>query len=115
MGSKTTADGLNLKFDHDDDPQAEASFVVEASDGSKRNSIAHSLTVRLGQEFETHHVHTMGFVFRVRLRGTGPVIGKEVRIQMHVRSDGTPWRAAIENDDEIAACRRSFGEQSRPI
>ena len=35
LGSKTTADGLNLKFDHDDDPQAEASFVVEAPDGSK--------------------------------------------------------------------------------
>ncbi len=36
------------------------------------------MTVRLGADFETHHVHTMGYVFRVRMRGTGPVVGKEV-------------------------------------
>jgi hypothetical protein len=103
LGSRTTADGLNLKFDHDDDPEAEATFLVDPSKTKQGNMLAHSLTVRLGSEFESHHVHTRGYVFRVRMRGTGPVVGKEVRIQMHVASDGTPYGGRVENDDDTDA------------
>lgn len=103
LGSKTTADGLNLKFDHDDDPQAEASFLVSGAERPLQNGMANRLTVRLEADFETHHVHTMGYVFRVRMRGTGPVVGKEVRIQIHVYGDRTPWKAMIENDDDTDA------------
>ena len=30
LGAMTVADGLNLRFDHDDDPEAEASLFVPA-------------------------------------------------------------------------------------
>lgn len=103
LGSKTRAEGLHLRFDHDDDPQAEASFLIDPATSGKGNTLAHRVTVRLGDAFETHHVHTRGYVFRVRLRGTGPVVGKEVLIQMHVRSDGTPWGGRVENDDDTDA------------
>ena len=103
LGSKTTARGLDLKFDHDDDPQAEASFFVEAGPGRTGSSLANRMTVRLGPDFETHHVHTRGYVFRVRLRGTEPVMGKEVRIQMHVGGDGRPIGGRVENDDDTDA------------
>jgi hypothetical protein len=103
LGSKTTAEGLNLKFDHDDDPQAEASFLIDPAMTREGNTLAHRVTVRLSDEFETHHVHTRGHVFRVRLRGTGSVVGKEVLIQMHVMSDGTPWGGRVEHDDDTDA------------
>jgi hypothetical protein len=74
LGSKTTARGLDVKFDHDDDPQAEASFFAEGAADESRNTLANRTTVRLGSVFETHHVHTRGYVFRVRLRGTGDVV-----------------------------------------
>ena len=101
LGSLTTADGLNLRFDHDDDPKAEASFVIE--DRKLVSSLGQRITVRLTDTFETHHVHTRGDVFRVRLRGTGPVIGREVRIQMHVFGDGKPRCGRVENDDDTDA------------
>jgi hypothetical protein len=103
LGSKTTAEGLRLRFDHDDDPQAEATFLADPSRPRQGNTLAHSLTVRLGSDFETHHVHTRGYVFRVRIRGTDPVVGKEVRIKMHVANDGTPYGGRIENDDDTDA------------
>lgn len=103
LGSKTTANGLHLRFDHDDDPEAEATLLADPRRPEKSSTLAHRLSVRLGDEFETHHVHTRGFAFRVRMRGTGPVVGKEVRIQMHVRGDGTPWGGTIENDDDTDA------------
>lgn len=101
LGSRTMADGLRLKFDHDDDPEAEASFVIE--DRTRTNSLAQRKTVRLTGDFETHHVHTRGYVFRVRVRGTGAVVGKEIRIQMHVHGDGKPYCGRVENDDDIEA------------
>ena len=101
LGKLTTADGLRLKFDHDDDPQAEASFMVE--ERNVINALGQRLTVRLTDDFETHHVHNRGYVFRVRLRGTGPVVGKEVRIQMHVHGDGKPYCGKVENDDDTDA------------
>lgn len=101
LGSRTVADGLRLRFDHDDDPQAEASFMIE--DREKLNALANRKRVRLSEAFETHHVHTRGHVFRVRLRGTGGVVGKEVRIQMHVHSNGDPYCGRVENDDDTDA------------
>lgn len=103
LGSRTTADGLNLKFDHDDDPQAEATFLVDPSRPKQKNTLAHTMTVTLGSDFETHHVHTRGYVFRGRMRGTVPVVGKEVRIQMHVAGDGQPYGGRVENDDDTDA------------
>jgi len=50
LGSKTVADGLKLRFDHDDDPQAEATFLVDPSVTKKRNSLSLRNTVRLGFE-----------------------------------------------------------------
>ena len=103
LGSRTTAEGLRLRFDHDDDPQAEASFLVGDSERRSSTTLANRKTVRLAEEFETHHVHTRGYVFQVRLRGAGPVVGKEVRIQMHVDGNGEPFCGRIENDDDTDA------------
>lgn len=103
LGSKTTADGLRLRFDHDDDPQAEALFPADPGGATKTSSLAHKRTVRLGADPETHHVHTRGYVFRVRMHGTGAVIGKQVQIQMRVAGDGTPIGGQIENDDDTDA------------
>ena len=103
LGSKTTADGLKLKFDHDDDPEAEATFLVNPSVTKKRNSLSLRTAVRLGSDFQTHHVHTRGHVFRVRMRGTGPVVGKQVKLLMHVEGNGTPFGGGVENDDDTDA------------
>lgn len=101
LGSETTAEGLNLRFDHDDDPQAEASFMVE--DRSVKNSLANRMTIRLSDAFKTHHVHTRSYVFRVSVRGTGAVVGKEIRIVMRVHGDGKPFCGRVENDDDTDA------------
>lgn len=103
LGSKTVADGLKLRFDHDDDPEAEATFLVDPTVTKKRNTLALRSTVRLGSDFQTHHVHTRGYVFRVRMRGTGSVMGKQVKIQMHVEGNGTPFGGTVENDDDTDA------------
>lgn len=103
LGSRTTADSMRLKFDHDDDPQAEATFLADPSKPEKRNTLSNMHTVRLAKDFETHHVHTRGYVFRARLRGTEPVVGKEVRLLMKVNGNGTPHGGGVENDDDIDA------------
>lgn len=103
LGSRTRADGLKLRFDHDDDPQAEASLLVPAGGRASRGALANSRTIRLAPEFETHHVHTAGHVFRLRLRGTGEVAGREVRIQMAVDDAGRPFAGRVENDDDTDA------------
>jgi hypothetical protein len=36
----------------------------------------------------------------VRLRGTEPVVGREVKIQMHVEGPGKPICGRVENDDD---------------
>jgi hypothetical protein len=100
LGQKTTADGLNLKFDHDDDPWAQASYLPRGGRDTARSTTANRKTVRLRRDLETHHVHTRGYVFRVRMRGTEPVIGKAIKVQMHVRGDGTPHCGRVENDDD---------------
>lgn len=97
MGQKTTARGLDIKFDHEDDPWAEATLLASGVREPLRNTLAHRFTVRLGGDFETHHVHTSGHVFRVRLRGTGSVVGKDVLILMKVAGDGLALRG---NDRE---------------
>ena len=51
LGSKTSADGLELRFDHDDDP----------------------------------------------------VVGKQVKLLMHVEGNGTPFGGGVENDDDTDA------------
>lgn len=104
LGSKTRAEGLNLRFDHDDDPQAEATLFVPAPERGRRgNTFGHALTIRLTDAFETHHVQTSGFVFRVRLRGDAAVAGKEVRILMKVSAGKRPYGGQIENDDDTDA------------
>jgi hypothetical protein len=103
-GSKTQADGLNLRFDHDDDPQAEATLLVpEFERASRSNTFSHVLTIDLSKDWETHHLHTSGYVFRVRLRGDSAVAGKQVRLKMVVGSDGRPYGGRIENDDDTDA------------
>ena len=101
LGSKTTADGMNLRFDHDDDPEAEASFMIE--DRGKASSLANRMTIRLTDAFETYHVHTRGYIFRVSVRGTGPVVGKDIRMAMRMHTDGKPYCGRIENDDDTDA------------
>jgi hypothetical protein len=103
LGSRTSADGLRLRFDHDDDPQAEATFLVDPAGCAKANTLSHRMTVRLGADYESFHVHTRGHAFRVRMRGTGAVVGKEVCIMMRVRGDGTPLGGKVENDDDTDA------------
>lgn len=104
LGSKTTTRGLDVRFDHDDDPQAEATLFVQegAGDGST-STLANRITVDLEDEFVTHHVHTAGFVFRIRLRGTGQVVGRQTRIQMVVDGKGQPVGGRMENDDDTRA------------
>lgn len=103
-GRKTTVDGLNLRFDHDDDPQAEATLRAPGvGSGASRNHFSNNRTIRLGADFETHHVHTGGYVFRVSIRGTGKVVGKEVRLQMLVTPNGEAYGGRIENDDDTDA------------
>lgn len=99
-GSATQARGLNLRFEHDDDPQAEATMLAPGRSGRGRNVLTNVRTIRLPAEFEDHHVHTSGYIFRVRLRGTGSVVGKEVRLGMLVDGKGAPHGARIENDDD---------------
>ena len=103
LGSKTEANGLHLRFDHNDDPQAEASFMADGGERSVINAMGVRRTVRLTEEFSTHHVHNRGYVFRVSVRGTPPVVGKEVKIQMHVHGDGEPYCGKVENDDSLDA------------
>lgn len=104
LGSKTTANGVHLRFDHDDDPQAEAILLAPADERSDSgNGYANRKTVDLTDTFQTHHVHTSGYVFQIRMRGTGGVIGRQVRLQMHVTTDGRPARGQIENDDDTRA------------
>lgn len=102
VGKATTVDGLRIKFDHDDDPLAEATLVLPG--GRKGGAgVSRRITVRLGADFETYHAHTAGHVFRVRMRGTGSVIGKEVCIMMKPGEGGRPYGGRIENDDDTDA------------
>lgn len=101
LGSKTTARGLDLLFEHDDDPQARAVLRVPGGPEKKPATlVTNTVVVRLTADFETHHVHSAGYVFRVRLRGTGPVVGREVQIQMPVAGRNRPFGGRIENDDD---------------
>lgn len=103
LGSRTSAQGLNLKFDHDDDPEAEATILVPNAPRSRGSMFSPRLTVRLGSDFETFHVHNRGWVFRASVRGTGRTIGKEVLAMMKVRGNGSAYGATIENDDDTDA------------
>lgn len=100
LGRRTTADGLRLRFDADDDPLAEAKLFVPRHERAGRNRFGHSRVVTLGSDWATEHVHTGGYAFQVRVRGTGATVGKKVEIQMKVGSNGEPYGASIENDDD---------------
>lgn len=102
LGKETRADGLKLRFDADDDPWAEATLVLPGAQKA-RPTLAHKRTVTLGAEFETHHVHTRGYVFRIRLRGTGTVVGKQTQIAMVVGKGDEPYGGRVENDDDTDA------------
>lgn len=101
LGSRTSAEGLNLRFDADDDPEAEATLILPGAKGD--SGMCNMTTVRLGADFETFHTHTAGHVFRIRMRGTGTVVGREVRLLMKVGAGGQPYGGRIENDDDIDA------------
>lgn len=103
LGSRTTADGLNLKFDHDDDPEAEATLLAPDHQRSRGAMFSPRLTVRLGSDFETFHVHNRGWVFRASVRGTGKAVGKEILAMMKVRGNGSAYGGTVENDDDIDA------------
>ena len=100
LGSETRADGLRLRFDADDDPAAEARFLAPTHERASRSSFGQGRTITLGDEFVTEHVHTAGYVFRIRLRGVGAVVGKQVEIKMMVGTNGKPAAGQIENEDD---------------
>lgn len=101
LGSETRARGLDLYFGHPDDPQAEATLRVPGADpGASR--VGRGMAVRLGADFETFHVHNAGYVFRVRMRGTGPTVGRRTRIKMFMAGK-KPYGGRIENDGDIDA------------
>jgi hypothetical protein len=102
VGSATTVDGLRIRFDSDDDPAAEATLVVP---GGRKGGlgVAQRIPVTLGADFQTYHAHTAGHVFRLSMRGTGPVVGKEVIIMMKPGAGGRPYGGRIENDDDTDA------------
>lgn len=103
LGSRTEAEGLGLRFDHDDDPEAEAWLLARRPPEGKRSQ-ANVRTVTLQSAFSTHHVHARGSVFRIRLRGTGTVVGKEVEIKVWNTARGVPYAGAIglDDDDDVA-------------
>ena len=105
LGSRTMADGLNLKFDHDDDPQAEAMLLAPGVDSAARvSTLANNLPIKLGSSFETFHVHTGGYIFRLRARGTAKVVDKTTCIKMVINpKSGEPIGGKIENDDDYDA------------
>lgn len=103
LGSRTVAHGLHLRFNHDDDPQAEATMLLPGLDKLPHNLLSNRVTVRLGSTFETHHVHTGGFVFRVTMRGSPEVVGKQTIIQMLVDRHNSAVGGRIENDDDTDA------------
>lgn len=104
LGSKTTTRGIHVRFDHDDDPQAEATLFVPGRTPEERTtSVANRLTVDLESAFTDYHVHTGGYVFRIRMRGTGDIIGRQTRIQMVVDGSGEPIGGRMENDDDTRA------------
>ncbi len=101
LGSMTEARGLDLKFEHDNDPEAQALFIVPQSLGGslgQGNTFCNSSTVTLGHEMADYHTHSAGFVFRVRMKGTGGVAGRKTVIQMVVDSSDRPVGGRIEND-----------------
>ena len=102
LGRLTTADGLNLKFDHNDDPQAEAMLLAPGVDPQHRvSNFANTLPIQLSATFQTFHVHTAGYIFKLRARGTGKVVDKTTRIQMVISTrTGEPVGGKIENDDD---------------
>ncbi len=103
LGSRTTTRGLDLHFDHDDDPQAEATLLAPGARPRPVSTYSNVVVVPLAEQFVTHHVHTAGWVFRVSLRGTGAVVGREVKLTMQVASASRPHGGRIENDDDLDA------------
>jgi hypothetical protein len=103
-GSCTETRGLDLRFESDDDPEARARLFAPDSGGERaRSTLANALTVTLTDRFATHHVHTAGSIFHISLRGTGGVVGKQVRLMMAVDARGAPCHGRIENDDDTDA------------
>lgn len=103
LGSRTHARRLDLKFDHDDDPKAEATLRLPDANSDNIGKVSNRVVVTLTDTFQTVHVHTMGYVFQVSLRGTGAVVDKQVIIKMMVDTKGNPFGARIENDDDTDA------------
>ncbi|MGI9627377.1 MAG: hypothetical protein ACR2QM_11125 [Longimicrobiales bacterium] len=104
LGTKTSTRGIDVRFDHDDDPQAEATLYVPGrSPGESTQSLANRMTVDLESEFTDYHVHTSGYVFRIRMRGTGKIVGRQTRIQMVVDGSGRAVGGRMENDDDTRA------------
>jgi len=103
LGSATEARGLDLRFSADDDPAAEATIRLPEAPEKPRASTSLVKRVTLTGDWRTEHVHTGGYVFRLRLRGAPGVVGKVVRLQMRVDGEGNPWAGRIENDDDDPA------------
>lgn len=98
-GCATRTRGLDVRFDADDDPEAEATLRLPDAPETARSTYANVRTVRLTDSFVTHHAHTAGHVFRIRLAGRDAVVGKEVRLQM-VMAGKRPHGGRLENDDD---------------
>lgn len=114
VGSATTVRGIDLRFDADDDPAARATLLApESRRGTRGNLLSNKVTLTLTGAFETHHVHTSGWIFRVTLRGSGKTVGREVQLGMAVDRAGRPWGGRIENDDDTAAATGDWIEIQR--
>lgn len=100
LGSRTTTRGLDIRFDADDDPEAEATHILESAPSRTGAMFAPRHPVRLTGDWSEHHVHTRGYVARIRLRGTGQAVGRQVMFMMKVAGNGEPWGVTLENDDD---------------
>ena len=98
LGAATQAQGLWLLFNADDDPAAEATMLLPGVPDDTR-AMANLRRVQLSAEYATEVVTSSGHAFVVRLRGTGKVVGRYVKIQMRVDLAGQPLGVQIENDD----------------
>ena len=100
-GSATQSEGLNLRFDADDDPAARAFILLpDAPLVNRASTLANVQKIRLADDFVTHHCASGKHACLVKLRGTGAVVGRCVKLQMVIDKAGNAVGVCIENDDD---------------
>lgn len=99
LGTETRAEGLDLFFNADDDPAAQATIMLTESK-DKKMLVANNVSVPLTADFQTHISASGSYAAVVELRADPGVVGRSVNVQMLVSPDGAPIGVRIENDDE---------------